>query len=234
MRAWLKYGGMAACALLASTALAADHTDSAGPTAEPAADINDVFTWMEGDNLVLIMTVQPFADAGAAFSDAVTYTFHVDAHPAFGQAAGMQSEVACTFDAAGAVTCAVNGDEAVVSGDATDTAGLENAAQNMKVFTGRRADPFYFYLTGYNTAVATVVSAASLLTFQASGCPIVDGVTSNTLVSQLTAGNGNLDNDFAGADVMALVVEIDKSLVTDATNDVVSVWARTYVAAEQQ
>jgi hypothetical protein len=42
---------------------AADHMDAPAVTAEPAADINDIFTWMSADgaNLNLVMTVFPSA-----------------------------------------------------------------------------------------------------------------------------------------------------------------------------
>lgn len=229
MRTWLSFSGLAGLALFASTAIAADHGDSAGPVAEPTADINDVYAFMNGDNVVLIMTVNPDAGAGAQFSDAVRYQFHVDAHDAFGGTAGIQSTVTCWFDANSEISCNVNGDAATVSGDASDAAGLTNGAGNMKVFAGPRADPFFFNLSGFVSAInfVTANAAALLATAPASGCPVVDAVTSQTIVDDLVAGS-QAGNDFAGQDVLAITLEIDKALLTDASNEVLSIWARTY------
>jgi len=231
MRTWLSFSGVAALAMLASTAIAADHGDSAGPVADPAADINDVYAFMNtaGDKVILMMTVMPDAGANAAFSDAALYEFHVDAHPGFGMAAEIHTKVTCWFDAAGEVSCNVAGDAATVSGDASAEAGLENAAGNMKVFTGRRADPFYFNLSGFSSAITFVTAnaAALLAGAPASGCPIVDGATSAAIVDDLVAAS-QVGNDFAGMNVLAITLEIDKALVTDANNEMLSIWARTY------
>jgi len=233
MRTWLSFGGIAALAVFASTAIAADHGDSAGPAADPAADINDVYAFMNGDKVVLIMTVHPDAGAGAAFSDAVRYQFHVDAHDAFGGTAEVHSKVTCWFDAVGDVSCNVNGDAATVSGDASAEAGLENGAGNMKVFTGPRADPFYFNLDGFNSAITFVTAnaAALLAGAPASGCPVVDGATSAAIVDDLVAAS-QAQNGFAGKDVLAISIELDKSLLTDANNEMLSIWARTYTESE--
>ena len=70
---WKILGLLGATAVVAGVSLArpapaADHKDAPGTIAEPAADINDVYTWMEGNNMILSMTVFPFADAREAFA----------------------------------------------------------------------------------------------------------------------------------------------------------------------
>ena len=51
-------------------ARSADHLDSPAVKADPAADINDLYTWNDGNNVVLAMTVFPAA---------VSYT-HLDVY----------------------------------------------------------------------------------------------------------------------------------------------------------
>lgn len=215
---------------LARPAPAADHTDAPKTLAEPAADINDVYTFMDGNNLVMAMTVFPFADASAKFSDKVQYVFHTTSGAKFGDKTA-STDVICTFTAAQAASCWVGNGE-YVTGDASVATGLASKSGKTKVFAGRRADPFFFNLTGFKDTVAAVENAAGGLTFDGSGCPAVDQGTSAALTGLLketatTAmpGRTNAD-DFATASGLALVVSIDKSLVTTG-GPTVSVWAST-------
>ena len=77
-----------AAALLPGTAFAADHIDSPTASGDPAADITDLFAWMTPDagHLNLVIGVNAFAGEGSAFSDAVTYAFHVNSSAGYGEA----------------------------------------------------------------------------------------------------------------------------------------------------
>lgn len=202
------------------SAMAADHNDSPATTADPTADITDVYAWMTEDagNLVLALNIP-----AESFSDAVQYVFHVESKTSL-LMPGTVTDVICTFDAAQAVSCWV-GDQDFVTGDASAEAGLVSDSAMVKVFAGLRDDPFFFNLTGFQTAVETIKTAAPTLTFDAANCPTLDEATSTLLVGQLSTGG----NDFAASNVSALVLEIDKSLVTPG-GDVVSVWASTRTA----
>ncbi len=215
---------------LARPAPAADHKDAPGTVAEPAADINDVYTWMEGNNMVLSMTVFPFADATAKFSDKVQYVFHVTSGAAFGEKKN-PTNVICTFTAAQVASCWVGTTE-YATGDAS-TAGITSTSGKVKVFAGRRADPFFFNLGGFNdTAHKVGVAAPSLTPYDGSKCPTVDMATSIALTNTLkeTATTDvparTITDDFATASGLAIVVSVDKTLLTTG-GPAVSVWAST-------
>lgn len=208
-------------------ALSADHQDSPAVTASPTADINDVFTWMDGNDVVLAMTVYPAAPTGALFDDRVQYVFHTSSGAAFG-AASTPVDVIATFDVTQKISLWVGTSE-FVTGDASPTSGLTSADGKVKVFAGLRADPFFFNLDGFKNTVATVKSVASGLTFNDAGCPSLTQDQSTLLVGQLgSAPDGGAPvNHFATFNALTIVVSVDKSLLT-AGGPVVSVWAGTY------
>jgi hypothetical protein len=214
--------------LLARAALTADHMDGPAATADPTADITDVFAWTsaDGKSLNLVMDVFPAATASARFSNTVQYVFHTSSHPAFGQAAAATEDMICTFDSAQKISCWAGSE--YVSGDASKTAGIASGSGKLRVFAGMRDDPFFFNLDGFKHAVATVKGAASSLTFDAAGCPALDSATSAALVNQLkTDPNGNAPQDhFKGLNVLAIVLQVDLSIVNKG-GPVVSVWGST-------
>jgi hypothetical protein len=214
--------------LLAPIALAADHMDGPAATADPAADITDVFAWTsaDGTKLNLVLDVFPAATSSAKFSNTVQYVLHTSSHPAFGMAAAATEDIVCTFDAAQKISCWAGSE--YVNGDASNTAGITSGSGKLKVYAGLRDDPFFFNLDGFKHAVATVKGAAASLTFDPAGCPKLDAATSAALVSQLkTDPNGNAPQDhFKALNVLAIVVQVDLAIVNKG-GPVVSVWAST-------
>lgn len=215
---------------LSRTAKSADHKDAPATTADPAADINDVYTWIDGNNYVMAMTVTPFATTTSKFSDQVQYVFHTTSGTKFNETL-QSSDVICTFDAAQVASCWVGTDD-YVTGSASAETGLASTSGKTKVFAGRRGDPFFFNLTGFKDTVTAVEGAAGSLTFDDAGCPAVNSTTSQALVNTLketTYADGGArpsPDDFKTADALVLVVSVDKSLVTKG-GSVVSVWAST-------
>jgi hypothetical protein len=214
-------------ALVPLSGFAADHIDSPATTAEPTADITDVYAWMnaDADKLNLVMDVHHQAGEGTMFSDAVDYVFHLGSTDAYGgELTGM--DIICSFYAADGIECWA-GDE-YVSGDASDPEGIASESGMMRVFAGRRDDPFFFELGGFKETVSAVVAAAPDLDF-VDGCPTLDAETANALASQLAHGPDGADpsNSFAGSSILALVVELDKSLVTEG-GPIVGVWGSTH------
>lgn len=217
-------------------AFAADHIDSPAAVASPNADITDVYAWMSDDaeNVNLVMNVAPFASGEAAFSDAVTYAFHVNSATGYG-ADQTETLVICQFYAADGSECWV-GDE-YVEGDPGDSAGITSDSGALRVFAGMRNDPFFMEFTGFTATVDTVVSVAGDLTFDAAGCPAVDEATSNALVTQLQSGapvEGQEElpaasDTFAGSNVLSIVLQIDKDLLT-AGGPILGVWGSTHRA----
>jgi Domain of unknown function (DUF4331) len=227
----LGWSALAVALFAAPLALAADHQDGPAATADPAADITDVFAWMSPDatKVNLVMDVFPFATGTPKFSNAIQYVFHTSSRASFGAAVAGTVNVICTFDTAQTISCWA-GDE-YVTGDASSTSGLSSASGKLKVFAGLRNDPFFFNLDGFKATAALVTSVKGSLTPGPDGCPQLDGPTSTLLVTQLgSAPDGGPPHDhFLGANLLAIVVQLDKSILTSG-GPLVSVWAATHVS----
>ncbi len=199
------------------TVRAADHIDSPRASADPAADITDVFTWMTADasRVIIAIDLTRNATTDSKFSDAVVYATRTRSSASFGGAAAGQIDVLCTFDADQQVQCWV-GDDAYVSGDASGAQGITSSDGKLRVFTGLRQDPFFFNLAGFRETARIVTGAAGGLTFDPAGCPALDEATATALVTQLQSapGGGPAPDSFAGFNVIAIVLEVDKSLLT--------------------
>lgn len=220
--AWL------AASLITTAALAADHQDGAAVLTDPATDINDVFAWTspDGTRLNLVMDVFPFATTAAKFSNVAQYVFHTTSSPAYGMPAAASEDILCTFDTSQIISCWGGGE--YVHGDASSTAGIASASGKLRVFAGLRDDPFFFNLDGFKATAAAVHNAAGSLTFDAAGCPALDATTSTALVTQLKSapGGGPPSDHFKRLNTLAIVVQIDRSLVTKG-GSTVGVWAST-------
>lgn len=232
-------GVVAIAAMAPRDAQGADHGDSPAPSADPGADIADFFAWMstDGASVNMITTVNPFAGADAEFPTSTQYVFHTNSRAAFTDTAAETNDVVCQFYDANAIECWVIDNDgnvaAYVEGDPSNEAGLTNAAGNLRVYAGRRNDPFYFELGGFANTATTVRGAAPSLTFDAANCPDLDMATSDLVVAGLTTDDGDgttpAADDLAGAAVLALVVEVDETLVNTG-GDIVGVWGSTHTA----
>jgi hypothetical protein len=212
-----------AVALAWSSARASDHTDGPAASADPAADIGDLFAWMSADaaSLNLVMTVG--RNVGLAFtpSNRVQYVFHTTSRPSLGAPAGAEVNVICQFGTNSKASCWA-GDSELVEGNAAGNDGLTSSSGRFKVFAGVRDDPFFQNLAGFQSVARTIGIVAPSLTLDAGGCPRLDALTANSLLSTLRTGK----DDFAGFDTFAIVAVVDKTLVT-RDGPIVSVWAST-------
>jgi hypothetical protein len=164
---------------------ASDHLDGPRATADPQADITDVFAFTspeDSSRVVLAMAVVPYASSSARFAAGVEYAFRVRRvtapNPLTLDPAAL--DVTCAFDDATPQTVHCTA-PAGLSADATvgEVPGAEGAAPAMRVFAGLRSDPAFFDRQG---AIATIASGRASFTGQ---------------------------NSFAGANVLAIVVDID-------------------------
>lgn len=252
---------MGLATLLATQSHAADHLDSFNTLAtNPLGDINDVYTWMTTDTnkLNLAMTISPADTAARHFSDAVQYVFHVTsrgtmatdavAHPGM----GTETKVICTFASDTSAQCWVVSGTTVkdyVTGDPSATTGLTSADGKLKVFAGRRSDPFFFNLQGFRNAIKAVHDAAPglpMAAYDAAFCPTGIPATATppapsvlalrTLLTTQQPTDANAmpqcpdttPDCFATLDVKAIVLEVDKTLLNDGTNTMLAVWASTH------
>lgn len=214
------------------------------------ADLNDVYAWMDaGGNLLdLAMTMSPADDGTHSFGPSVQYVFHATSHAgadnktAFFSTSTVETKVICTFASATSGQCWIVEGSTVkdyVKGDFSSTSGVASADGKLKVFAGRRSDPFFFNLAGFKKAVGMIEAIpAGALHTDAAGCP--DQIPNNTraaLVSTLSTAqtgvppcpDGQLDC-FATFNTMAIVVQVDKSLVLHGSDHLLSVWGSTHAA----
>jgi hypothetical protein len=239
---------------------AADHLDSAALT-NKMADINDVYGWMtsDGAKINLAMTVSPLDDGAQSFGPSVQYVFHLSKYKftmasdlplsATQIAAGEESKVICTFasntdgkcwvlDPAGKVLD-------YVAGDFSGATGKASVGGKLRVFAGRRSDPFFFNLSGYKRALNAFIpncmnggDCPGVLPKNAAGCPSLPSTSvapvralvgaTPTTMAEAQGCPVNEPDCFKNANVMAVAVQIDKTLVVDDTKKLLSVWGSTH------
>lgn len=231
---------------------AADHLDA--PTIKMAAnamaDINDVYTWntADGTHVNLAMTVSPGDDGTRHFGPSVQYVFHVSSHPgvdnmhAFGTP-GTESKVICTFTSDTAGECWVVLGSTVkdyVKGDFSSTSGVTSTDGKVKVFAGRRGDPFFFNLAGFHAA-QHAIEMGPVPAGDAAHCPALPAINAaglRTLLGTTQAADPdalcapNQADCFLHFDVMAIVVQVDKTLLLQNTDKLLSVWGSSHATPQ--
>lgn len=230
--------------LVAHSTQAADHLDAPAAAANPMADIADVYAWNTTDasKVNLIMTVSPGDPGTRTFGPSVQYVFHVNSYQTFLAPNPTETKVICTFASNTSGQCWV-GTKDYVTGDPSGTAGMVSADGKLKVFAGRRSDPFFFNLNGFKDTVATVkgaIMSGGITQFTPGGCPHLPATTAGALRGLLDEGpqgsathapcDGSATDCFKALDVMAIVVQVDKTLLNQGTNTVVGVWGSTHAA----
>jgi hypothetical protein len=221
---------LAVVALLASRGLAADRADALAAT--PMADVTDVYAWMSGTNLNLVMDVSPKDSGANSFGPSVLYVFHLTSKSGLGvnTTGGTETKVICRFASNLSVECwVVSGTTTkdYVTGDPSNTAGVTSLLGKVKVFAGRRSDPSFFNQTGFNAA-ATTLATLRTRTPDPAGCPT--GITAPEASGvRTTLATGS--DDFLASNVMAIVVQLDKSLVNTSGNSAVGVWGSTHAGS---
>jgi hypothetical protein len=225
--------------------------------ANPAADLQDLYAWTDGNNLELIMTV-----AGPVSGD-TQYVFHVgrasSAMDASTGPAPTVTEIICVPETEGTnTTCWIGnplqGGDFIV-GDATSDAGRTSSSGLSRVHVGQHADPFYWYADGFANAVAGTQDVQATIdgndypeafdNFDSGlqmGAGCVGGMYGSIaeIIVLLLAGDlawnagscstqtpSAVSNTFEGGNVDAIVVEVDTSLIA-GTGDFFQVWASTH------
>jgi hypothetical protein len=217
-------------------AFAADHLDSptAASSREPAADITDVYAWMTADATKLNLVAAVNADAGpnATFSDAVIYQFAVSSSESYG-ATQEGTLITCRFPDGTNIECWAGND--YVAGDPSDPEGIVSDNGGLRVFAGLRDDPFFLEYQGFQNAVdlANSAVAAGDVQFEEAkkGCPTLSAEQQQALIGALQSGNDGAppSNTFAGQNVLALVIQVDKAIV-DGNGPLLGVSFSTYTS----
>ncbi|MGE5185112.1 MAG: DUF4331 family protein [Acidobacteriota bacterium] len=235
---------------------AADHLDAPAIMTNPMADITDVYAWMSSDaKLVnLVMDVSP-GDPGTMgsgamaprhFGPSILYVFHVSSVDGYPPKTATETKVICRFNSDTDAECWV-GDKDYVHGNPTVAGGIVSASTKVRLFAGRRSDPFFFNFNGFADAVATVDAAEAgaagsglkNLDTDGDGCPdALPGAEGSALRSQLQEGptgvnahppcNGTDQDCFLHFDVQSIVLQIDKTLLNTGSHSILGVWASTH------
>jgi len=194
----------------------ADHTDGPLATGDQAADIADVYSFRNGQSLVLAMTISnvqaaPQIQLGQSILDPeVLYQFKIDDDGDAVEDLVIQAIVTGTPDdqtlhVVGPVEPTATGtsgrlvtDTPVTSVEvSTGTDGNVGTGNGLTVFAGVRDDPFFFDLTRFQAILAGQASA-----FDDPGT-----------------------DTFAGLNVYAIVVEVPLAMLGDPAS--LSVWGTT-------
>ncbi|HEX3139430.1 MAG TPA: hypothetical protein VHQ87_05215 [Rhizobacter sp.] len=229
--AWITFARWAWLALPAAVlgpaapAFAADHLDTPTVTADPAADIGDLYAWTssDGKRLNLVMDI-----VGRKFSDQIQYVFHIDSGPRLG-ATLASTTILCRFDVANAVECWA-GEADYVRGDASHPAGLEGRNKRFRVFAGLRDDPYFNNVRGTRAALNLAADAIQKgkAAKDATGYFAFDAASSKEVFAQWRMTSGEPAKNFlAGWKTSALVVSVDLSVVNQG-GPLLAVWGRTY------
>ena len=223
--------------LAAGTTLAlrgADHAD-APDTSEGNLDVNDLYVFARGDNLVFAMTVHPLLTPGEATDDAAfnpmgLYQFKLDRERDGIPDAVIQ--VAFAGNGPGQVV-SIRGPVAIPAGSSPEMlvqaptlrGRLDTTlgGHGMTAFAGRRDDPFFIDLFG-DRSLTSVLNAA----FSAALGEQVGADDEQTL-----AFDPNAIDDLAGLNTLAIVVEVPKADVAAAlgigSDDAFFAWATTSI-----
>jgi hypothetical protein len=200
LRAALVAAAAAAAVALAgvSAVRASDHLDGPGATANPQSDITDVFAFTSPENpahVVLAMAVTPYATDASTFSPSVDYAFRVQRVEVLNPFTldTTERDVVCRFDGGSPQHVTCTAPGGLTATTVVgDTTGGGNPQSPMRVFAGMRSDPAFFDRQG---ALQTIRTGAASFTGT---------------------------NAFAGANVLAIVVELESSVfgtIGDAAPD---------------
>lgn len=243
--------GLGSAAALATRGHAADHLDAPAAAQNPLADIADVYAWGDGAKVNLAMTVSPGDDGTRELGPGVQYVFHVTSKatqandtPPVGITGGSETQVLCTFASPTSARCWVRdmaGVKDFIEGDPSNPNGITSVSGKIRLFAGRRSDPFFFNLQGFRDAVAAVEATPELGRMpDAAGCP--DGLTEiqvagvrdelvKTPATTQAPCPPNVKDCFGALNVLAIVVQVDKGLVNTPDNKYIAVWASTHAGS---
>ncbi len=214
--------------ILAGAALSLAATPASAELAleEPPAiaDIQSVYAWMNQDatSVNLVMTVSPFDDNTMPFRDGFQYVFHVAAHAAMSSQPSNETRVICQFIKITDVECWVG--KAYLRVNPT-VLSVRDGTAGIRVYAGRRADPFFFHEAGLRRALPKLrtLAAAAGPSLQ---CPAISPTQGGEVLLDLRA---NPVDRYIDTNVYALVLVVDKELLlVNASAPILSVWGSTH------
>lgn len=205
-----------------------------GAADDKLADIQAVYAWMSPDidSVNLVMTVSPFDDGTTPFGPGFQYVFHLAPHRALnsapeplppttpgGEPRPGEVDIICQFPKINDIECWF-GTSLYVRGNPSSTNGLK--VKGVRIFAGRRSDPFFFNESGFESAVPLLRAHAQPGSQQ---CAAISPSDSATIQSKLRTG----PDRFIDTNVLALVINVSKNQL-NITNraHLLSVWGSTH------
>lgn len=212
---------LALAAVLATSVsvMSADHAESPGADADPAADLADVFIFPSPTGSGKTVGAITFGgrsaprsriDGDLACDPNVIYTFHIDREAAGGFDNVADVQVHARFGRNGRGECGIQLENVPGSGTVSGPVETVNEANGLKFFAGVRNDPFFFDAEGYAALVAS---------FAAPG-------QSGDVAGAFRVGTAPRRDSFAGRNVAAIVFEMDTGAMTGPGSRV-RVWGTT-------
>ena len=218
----------AACALAVSAAvMSADHAESPGTDADPAADLADIFIFPSPESPTRTVAAITFGGRAAPRSridgtfycdTRVLYTFHIDRADAAGNFDNVPDvEVLARFGKDRDGNCALQLENVPGAGGTYSgkIEGVFTSSNGLKGFAGLRNDPFFFDAEGYAALVASFATAGQ----------------NGDVVGAFRLGSGAARRDsFAFRNVSAIVFEMSNDALAPLVNGVrpkVRVWGTT-------
>lgn len=215
-------------ALLGGSAIGADHAESPGADADPAADLADVFLFRSPENPNRMVGAITFGGRPLPRSR-IDQTFYCDTRALYilnierANALGQFTNVPTTRIFARFGRAPASGQcgvriENIPGAGGTVTGPIEatfTSSTGLRVFAGLRNDPFFFDAEGYNGMVAAFASP-----------PPPGGY----VVNAFGLGSRPRRDSFANRNVSAIVFEMDLDALAPASGGVrpkIQVWATT-------
>ncbi len=216
-------------ALLGVPATAADHAESPGADADPAADLADVFLFISPENPNRMIGSITFGgrplprsriDQNFVCDVRVIYVLNIERANAAGQFTNVPTtRVVARFGNSTATgRCAGLQLENVPGAGGTFSGPVETvftSTTGLKAFAGLRNDPFFFDAEGYNGLIASF-----------SAAPPAGGYVANAF----GLGTRPRRDSFANRNVSVIQFEMDLNTLAPAVNGVrpkIQVWATT-------
>jgi hypothetical protein len=224
----LGLAGLVVVALLSARGQAEDRAPRLAAASDPMANIADLYAWTGGSFINLVMDVSSLDDGSHHFGPDVLYAFQLTSKAAFTAATGTETRVVVKFTSDTAMDAWVLDADGkakdYVGGDPSPQAGIASISGKLRVFAGRRSDPRFVNATGLTSGVALLNTALTTATKDGASCPMINAAQAGVIRNSLMSGA----DPYATANVMAIVIQVDQTLITTPGNPIVSVWGSTH------
>jgi hypothetical protein len=171
---------------IVTTSQAADHFDSPLTSADPIADLADTYAFInpnDAQELIIILTMNPFANTGSKFSDAVQYKIMLE------NMGGQSFDITCSATTEQIVNCNGPGNQQI-----SGIVGQTHMNGDMRLYAGLRDDPFFFDLAAFNETTSTASVAFTNPGVDALAGGNVLAIVLGIKISALVPDTSNPDN----------------------------------------